>query len=113
MVHQNNADIIQSLLDSINECTAELIVMKVKSHSEVALNEEATVAAGDVASSDSPDVETVFEPSALTSDFTFSWPSPKTDEPPLTTSYCLVALRHWTVGSAALVHAAAYSVPTM
>eukprot|EP00961_Rhodomonas_salina_P173492 2339879-Rhodomonas_salina.1 len=59
----------------------ELIVMKVKSHSGVALNEEADIAAGDAANSDSPDVDTVFEQPALASDFTFSWPSPKTDEP--------------------------------
>eukprot|EP00961_Rhodomonas_salina_P108339 1458459-Rhodomonas_salina.1 len=87
--------------------------MKVKSHSGVALNEEADVAAGDAANSDSPEVDTVFEQQALASDFTFSWPSLKTDEPPLTTSDCRVALRHWKAGSTALVHTAACSVPTM
>eukprot|EP00961_Rhodomonas_salina_P193865 2617374-Rhodomonas_salina.1 len=113
MVCQNNTDIIQSLLDAINERTAELVVIKVKSHSGVALNEEADVAAGDAANSDSPDVDTVFEVQALASDFTFSWPSPKTDEPPLTTSDRRAALRHWTAGSAALVYTAVCLVPTM
>eukprot|EP00961_Rhodomonas_salina_P159367 2146166-Rhodomonas_salina.1 len=77
MVRQNNAAIIRSLLDAINERTEELIAMKVKSHSGVALNEEADVAAGEAAGTTSPDVDTVFEPPALVSDFIFSWPSPK------------------------------------
>ncbi len=87
MNRQRCADIMRALLGTINNSSAPVHVVKVKSHHWVQLNEEANEAAGEAASSEGEGYDTLFN---LADDnpppFTFSWWDENNDTQPTSTN---------------------------
>jgi ribonuclease HI len=96
MNRQRCADIMRTLLGTINNRGAPVHVVKVKSHHGVQLNEEADAAAGEAASSEGEGYATLFDQADDNPPpFTFSWWDENNDTQPTSTSQLQQVTAKW------------------